>query len=137
MTPKKRTTKKEAAPAPLPPVEMSAAAPKAKKAAKAPAPKVDASAAPKCAAPKMIKAAHPKVIKAAKTTKTAKPMEVEVRIAAPTSIAAEDPVQPARRAIRVEDIRHAAFNLSQSRRGPSDPVADWCEAERMLVARSS
>jgi hypothetical protein len=32
----------------------------------------------------------------------------------------------------VEDVRRTAYLLSQRRQGPSDPIADWFEAERLL-----
>ncbi len=46
------------------------------------------------------------------------------------------PPAPVRSAISVDDIREAAFYLSQRRHGPSDPVADWLQAERLLLARA-
>jgi len=43
---------------------------------------------------------------------------------------------PARSAISVDDIREAAFYLSQRRHGPSDPLADWLQAEQLLLTRA-
>lgn len=62
-------------------------------------------------------------------TPTAAPVEV------PEATALAVPA-PARSAISVDDIREAAFYLSQRRHGPSDPLADWLQAEQLLLTRA-
>lgn len=132
MPPRKRAPKMEATPAPLPPE---------KKPATARARKADAAAQPKRAVAKVTGAAESKAPKAKavrpKAPKAAQPPQEEAPVVVETSVAPEAPAQPARPAISMDDVRRAAFLLSQRRRGPSDPFADWLEAERMLGAHSS
>lgn len=117
MPAKKRTTRKQAATASTPPVESSAAASRSKEER---SPSLVSKPAAK----------RPKV----RSTKAVTPEVVEVGVETP--IVAEAPVAESRPAISADDIRRAAFLLSQRRRGASDPFADWVEAERMLSART-
>jgi hypothetical protein len=118
MPAKKRTTRKQAASAPAPPVETSNASPESKE-------ERSPSVASKPAAKR------PR----ARST-MAEPQEV-VEVGVATPIVAEAPVPESRPAISADDIRRVAFFLSQRRRGASDPFADWVEAERMLSSRTT
>jgi hypothetical protein len=118
MPPKKRSTKNDSAPAatPVSPAVTPDKSLVAKKAAAAPAAKA-AAATPAAKRP------------AAKRTKAAPVTEAAV-IAVP--VVTETAAAPERVAISDDDIRRHAFYLSQRRKGPGDPVADWLEAERSL-----
>jgi len=126
MPPKKPAIKKDATPAPDATVESSKGGAKAKKSEKTSTPKAEAVAATKRPARKATTVATSTRVDVALVAEPMEPVK-EVEAAA----------QPPRPAISADDIRQAAFFLSQRRRGPSDPVADWLEAERLLLQRAS
>jgi hypothetical protein len=120
MPAKKRPTKSDSAPAaaPITPAVTPAPALASKK--------VAAEPAAKAAAP----ADKPAAKRAAAKRKMASPVTEAAVIEVP--VVAETKAAPERVAITEDDIRRHAFYLSQRRKGPGDPVADWLEAERSL-----
>lgn len=120
------------------------AAPKGKAAAAPAAPKPAArtktptAKAPKLSAPVAadITIEAPAPIEASAPIEAMVPSVVEADVMKESAVSTESEVPRARPAISVDDIRRAAFFLSLHRSGPSDPVADWFEAERMLQRAS-
>lgn len=117
MPAKKRTTKNTTAPAaaPITPAVTPETALTARKAAAAPEAKT-ASAKPAAKRP-AVKSTKAPVTEAA---------VIEVPVVADAAHA------PVRRVVTEDDIRRHAYVISQGRKGPGDPIADWFEAERRL-----
>ena len=141
MPAKKRTTRKDTTAAKSP-AEIEGASKVAKPATTRPQKAAAATPDTKAVTAKAANEAQPKATKVAKPrTRKVAPVEVavpvagaaEVSVAADTVTDAEVVTPPA---ISVDDIRRAAYLLSLRRHGPSDPVADWFEAERLLGARA-
>lgn len=118
MPPKKRSTKKDSTPAatPVTPAVTPDKALVARKAAAEPA----------------VKARAAKPAEKRPLTKRAKAAPVTEAAVIAVPVVTETAATPERVAITEDDIRRHAFYLSQRRRGPGDPVADWLEAERSL-----
>ncbi|MBC7894613.1 MAG: DUF2934 domain-containing protein [Cytophagaceae bacterium] len=120
MPPKKRSTKKDNAPAatPVTPAVTPDKALVSRKAAAEPAAKAAA--------------AKPPAKRTVTATNNAKPTPVTEAAVIAVPVVTESSAAPERVAITEDDVRRHAFYLSQRRKGPGDPVADWLEAERSL-----